>query len=288
MRQFFLETGTGERLSLQSKSLFFYLPTGLGFSENRTLSQIEYGFWTEQNKLFGARNILGTMVFTNEEQDPYVSYEQFVNFIESAESLKLVYVPYTGRELYSDVKFNGIELSEKDVNGLLQCETQFVALSPYYEKNPLNFYFSTNDITTPFVFPFTYPFQYVDGNFGGGQTFTVDGHFDAAFELKIYGAASNISFYCTDLKGNEIGRLELPDVSIEDGEYILYSTKPNQDGIWLVSNGTKEDLVPYLDINLQNFFLLPKNKTINAYLKLTAGAGTEKTHVLSVFEYFKG
>lgn len=289
LRRFYLEDNTGRRLSLQDNKRFMWEPSGLGYAEDIGFAQVEYGFFSESSRDYAQPSVSGTMVFMPDVQEPYQTYQEFVDWVNGAEGLQLVYVPYGTRELYVDVIVTGLELSEKELTGVLECPVTFTGTSPYHKKNPLTFLFRTEESINPMKFTFKFPFKFSDSGAGDAQVFTPQGHFPAAMELYINGPCSNIYFKVEDnATGALIGALDLSGVSVAAGDYIYYSSRPNADGVWKVSGNTRTDLVESLNENVANFFTLPVGKEVRATLTADTTAGTELTHILHVHEYFKG
>lgn len=289
LRKFYLEDNTGRRLSLQDNKRFMWEPSGLGYAEDIGFAQVEYGFFSESSRDYAQPSISGTMVFRPDVQEPYQTYQEFVDWVNGADGLQLVYVPYGARELYVDVVVTGLELSEKELTGILECPITLTGTSPYHKKNPLTFLFRTQESANPMKFTFKFPFQFSDSGAVDTQVFTPTGHFPAAMELTVNGPVSNIYFKCEDAAtGEVIGVLDLSGVSVAAGDHIYYSSRPNADGVWKVSGNIRTDLVESLNENVANFFTLPAGKSIRATLTADTAAGTEVTHALQVHEYFKG
>lgn len=286
-----MENSVGERLDLQSDTVFLSEPSGLGIGEDRGYTEIEYGFFAATELEYEQLNINGTLVFKRgaTKQEPYVSYQNFVQWVQSANNLKLVYQPYSTRELYLDVYMDTLELSEKEEIGWLECPVVFAATSPWHKRNPISLLFTTDVSSSPMRFTFAFPFQFSASGAGDTQVFTPGGHFPAALELAINGPASNIYFSCEDANTGEIiGALDLTGVSVAAGDKIYYSSQPNADGIWLISGNTRTDIIDRLNVNDNNFILIPVGKECRATLVAETSEGAEITHLMAVHEYYKG
>lgn len=290
--EFYLENGdTGERLPLQPNDDATYEPENFGFAENRSYVEVEYGFFGESSRGFEQPSLSGVILFWDrEDEQQYKSYREFVNWVQAASDLQIVYIPYTGsEELYMDVKLDQLGIPNPVLYGPLECPVTFTGTSPYHKKNPLTFLFKTEESINPMRFTFSFPFQFSDSGAGDEQVFTPTGHFPAAMELYINGPCSNIYFKVEDnATGALIGALDLSGVSVAAGDHIYYSSRPNADGVWKVSGNTRTDLVEFLNENVANFFTLPVGKEVRATLTADTAEGTELTHILHVHEYFKG
>lgn len=288
-RNFYLINSTGQVMPLWDEHRFFYEPSGLGFGESAGYQQVEYGFFARSEaRAWSQPQLGGTLVFKRGGQDPYYTYQQFVDWVQQSTDLQLVYVPYGGRELYMDVELASLELSEKTETGVLECPIQFIGTSPYHRKNPLTFLLSTEGAENPMAFSFTFPFAFSSSSAGGTITFTPSGHFPAALELTLCGPLSGPYFRCENpYTGQVYGALDLSGVSLAEGDQIYYSSRPNADGVWKISGNTRTDLVEFLNTNLENFFTIPVGQPCRAILQ-TETAEPDAVHTLHVHEYFKG
>lgn len=290
--EFYLENGdTGERLPLQPKDNATYEPENLGFAENRSYSEVEYGFFGITQHSFTQPSLNGLILFwDDDERQQYKAYREFVDWVQKVNNLQIVYIPYSdSEELYMDVMLDELGIPNPILYGPLECPITLTGTSPYHKKNPLTFLFRTQESANPMKFTFKFPFQFSDSGARDAQVFTPTGHFPAAMELTVNGPVSNIYFKCEDaVTGEVIGVLDLSGVSVAAGDHIYYSSRPNADGVWKVSGNTRTDLVESLNENVANFFTLPAGKSVRATLTADTAAGTEVTHALQVHEYFKG
>ena len=264
--EFYLENGdTGERLPLQPKDNATYEPENLGFAENRSYSEVEYGFFGVTQHSFTQPSLNGLILFwDNDEGQQYKAYREFVEWVQKVNNLQIVYIPYSGsEELYMDVMLDELGIPNPILYGPLECPITLTGTSPYHKKNPLTFLFRTQESANPMKFTLKFPFQFSDSGAGDTQVFTPTGHFPAAMELTVNGPASNIYFKCEDAAtGEVIGVLDLSGVSVAAGDHIYYSSRPNADGVWKVSGNIRTDLVESLNENVANFFTLPAGKSV--------------------------
>ena len=290
MRKFWLENAVGERMAFQYAAQFLWEPQGLGVDENASNYEVSYGFFAQAAQEYGQPNISGTVVFFRDYGEPYANYSKLVQWMESAGELHLVYSPYNGREMYMDVALKSIELSEKTMYGGLECPITLLGLSPYYNQNPKVYTFAGAETENAMKFTFQFPFRFALSSAAGEQVFTVSGNFDAALEMEMNGPLSSPVLTVTDANtGAEYGELDLSGTSISAGQQIVYSSRPNHMGVWIVSQGTETSIEGDLDISKNNFITIPAGATCRAQFSATIPPGTaEVQQVLRVFEYFKG
>ena len=109
MRKFFLENEYGVRLNLNSPEVgFLTSPSGLGYSMSANYVNIGNSYLNSYMNTNQAE-IKGTLVFGG--RSPYENYEKYVDFVNSAQKLRIVYVPLTG-EYFRDVDMVSIDKGE--------------------------------------------------------------------------------------------------------------------------------------------------------------------------------
>ena len=108
MRKFWLENETGEQLSLQSDSIFFCYPEGLGWNSDAEFGTPNNGFFVATQYQTEQPNILGTLLFRGEA---YQNYESFLAWVNHARKLNMIYSPYDGKILSAEVVLEYIEKS---------------------------------------------------------------------------------------------------------------------------------------------------------------------------------
>lgn len=111
VREFYIENETGQRFSMMNieEGCFLSSPTGLGYSYDIQYSQIGNDFLQNIRKLTQGQ-IGGELIFKK-----YDNYKKLVDFIESANFLKLVYkIPFENgfTEFFKDIDISNIDKSE--------------------------------------------------------------------------------------------------------------------------------------------------------------------------------
>lgn len=112
VRQFYIENEMGQRFSMMDieKGCFLNSPTGLGYGYNIEYSQIGDEFIQNVRNIQQGQ-IGGELIFKN-----YDNYKKLIDFIESAEFLKLVYkVPFENgfTEYFKDIDISTVDKTEK-------------------------------------------------------------------------------------------------------------------------------------------------------------------------------
>ena len=141
-------------------------------------------------------------------------------------------------------------------------------------------------------FSFKFPFMFTKNEAAEQKKFIVGGQFPAAMELWINGPVGAPVFTLTEEStGAQLGILNLSDVSIQKGESIYYSTRPENSGVWKISGGTQTSLVDLLNIQDNIFYMLPVGGKCIATLRATVlqqGQAAPIEHLLRVHFHYKG
>lgn len=112
VREFYIENQLGQRFSMMNieEGCFFSSPNGLGYGYDIQYSQIGDNFIQNIRRITQGQ-INGESIFKN-----YDNYKKFIDFVESANFLKLVYkVPFQNgfTEYFKDIDISTIEKGEK-------------------------------------------------------------------------------------------------------------------------------------------------------------------------------
>ena len=131
MRKFFLENEKGERYSLNNETgIFFDSPTGLGQTMSVVSADIHKGFFKDiSGDTEPQSSIAGDLVFT---KNAYAVYRTFVNWINRAKELYLIYSP-DGTEYRRKVIIDYIQKTQLDSLRWLRCPVSFQCLTPFYK-----------------------------------------------------------------------------------------------------------------------------------------------------------
>lgn len=137
MRTFTLVNGKLQSCNITSQDMFFNNPKGLGFERTSSYRQVG-DRWVRVNRKRKQQSITGSVALIG--ADPYLSYFNFVQFIQS-EPLTLLYTPNdqakptspSGMTYRMSVDVSKIEKTEMEKEGYLDCNITFVPKTPWYE-----------------------------------------------------------------------------------------------------------------------------------------------------------
>lgn len=257
IRNFYFENEIGQRIDCQKidGNLFFYNVSGLGYEEEIEYEQVDDNFIVNKKKM-KQNQIYGDLEFYEMTYDEYCN---FVDFILSASSLKLVYVPKKTirTEYYRDIDLFKIDKSEEDDYNTLICPIFMNATSLWYEAKEVVYAIDTVDNEMRWDFEWDAIFTaYDDRNI----TFKNKGHVEAPFKLELDGEIINPII--TILEDNkEVKKLNLTGLTINAGEKFVYDTKGPFQSIYKLSQGEKINLFNFLNPNFINFYKLRKGES---------------------------
>lgn len=282
VREFSLLNEANQKFSLMDMKNYCLLtePSGLGMSFNTDYAQLGNVFVTnfrkiEQGKIAGIANFLN-----------YDNYKKLVDFIEKAQSLKILYtIPYKSglKSFYRDVAVLDLGKTELgNETGILSESITFDCLSLWYE--PKQIIYTMEQGTQEIIWDFEWDSRWIGFNTSNIE-FTNEGHIPASIQLDINGEVVNptLDLY---VEGELVQTINITN-QISEGQVFKYSSKENDFYIKKkLANGTEQDLfnLDAINFNQDLIIRLPQNKTSS--LKITA-TGDIPSAILTIFVYYK-
>lgn len=284
IRNFYFEDEKGRRIDCQkiNGNLFLFDVKGLGYEEEITYEQVGASF-VEKNRKIKQNVIEGTLEFYDMSYNEYID---FVNFINGAQKLCLIYVPKTKEriEYYRDIDFAKIEKTEEDDFNVLSCPISLNCKSLWYKKKKMikKVEASENEMRWDFEWDAFFMDYY-----SRSVEIINDGHVESPIEILIEGPVLNPKIELF-VEGETFQTVTL-NTNIKENELLLYGTGFNNFYITKQNeNGENEDL-RNLDV-LVNFeeedevIRLPRNQ--NCQIRLTADNDIIYAEV-SIFIFYK-
>lgn len=265
IRNFYFENEIGQRIDCQKidGNLFLYNVTGLGFEKETEYVQICNTF--VKNKENIKQNIIeGELEFYNMTYDEYTN---FIDFVLSSKSLKLIYVPKTSqrKEFYRDIDIVKIDKNEEDDYNVLISPITIYCKSLWYKQDVAIYTIKAQDDEIRWDFRWDSRFTDYDSR---NLTYINKGHVEAPVLIEMSGHLVNpkIELY---IEG-ELYQTVAFNVEIAEYEKLLYGTKENEFYIRKQNtDGTIEDLydLDFIDFYNDNVIRLPLNKSCEIRLK---------------------
>lgn len=263
IRKFLLKNEKGQQFRLDSlkDGCFFTSPKNFGYSYKIDFIQLGNTF-IENEKVLEQKNPSGTLYFKS-----YDKVEEFIDYVESSERLKLLYtIPLENKEkiYYKDIITVNFEKTEK--NGKwLECPIEFAGKSLWYEEVVSIYNMSAKTDELRWNFKWDSKFTSYDIR---RLEYINKGHVEAPIVVEINGPVKNpkIELYVE----GELYQTVALNIEINEYEKLLYSTK--EDDFYISkqnTDGTIEDLfdLDYINPENDNIIRLPKNKSCELRLK---------------------
>lgn len=262
IRNFYFENEKGSRVDCQKidGGLFLYDPSGLGYEEENQYEFVGNTFIKNSSKM--KQNIIeGNLEFDNVSYD---EYKNFIDFIFTSESLKIIYVPKLSvrTEYYRDIDFTKIEKFDEDDFNILTSPIALHCKTLWYEENEAIYTVTKKDREIRWNFRWNSRFTSYNSR---TITYNNKGHIEAPITIEMDGYLINPCISVYDNYNELLYQLKL-DITLEEYEKLLYSSKDNDFYIYRQkTDGSLESLftLDYIDITNINIFRLPKRSKYN-------------------------
>lgn len=283
IRGFRLLNEKGQQFSMMDIHNYCLLtePNGLGTSYEAEYESLGYSFIQNIRKMEQGQ-ITGIVNFLD-----YDNYRKFINYIETAESLRIAYkVPYKSgiREYFKDIEINSLTKSEIQKNGIISENITIDCLSLWYEEVDLTYNIVKSEVENLIRWDFRWDSRF-DGTADSEINIVNPGHVEAPIVVEINGRVIN-PYIKLSIDGEEYQRVTF-NVEIAEYEKLLYGTKEN-DFYILKQNadGTKESLfnLDVIDFENDNVIRIPRNRSC----KLQIYAENEISDIkATIYIYYK-
>lgn len=275
MRKFYLSNENGERIDLQDIRDGAYLtePSGLGFDNGLSYIKIGNSFQQESKELRQGF-ITGSITMNG-----YEAYQDFINFIEKSESLRLIYAPLD-TEYYRDVDFDSITKTERSGHWI-KCGVKFNCKSLYYTEDNKEFIVTVSE--SDCVFPFRFGSRF-KGSSPMLLNYFNDGHTDGEILVEMFGFITRpeLKLYVNDVLKSKM----VFNITINEGQKLLYSAKNGNNYVKIEDvDGTQRNVSKCLSLESENFFKIPKGIST---LILSSGSGIKNRNIIRVLTSYKG
>lgn len=281
MRKFYLENEYAQRYALhQPGKVFFGNISGLGASSDARYIPVGDAFLRDYMKV-AQQPVVGTLYFLR-GQNQYASLREFVDFVYSAKSLKLIYVPGTGEDIeYArDIDTTAIAKGEIDADKVLRAPVEFKCKTLYYNARQTTFVVETSEGER--IYNYQYPTRYNDYAHRT-MAFNNTGHVEAPIEAEIYGFSQSPRIEILQ-NGVVVKRVEFP-VQVNAGEKLLYSSKDGDLYAYIEDgNGNQTNVSGSLNLDNDNFFKLPIGQ---CEIRVSSSFGVINKVIIRTYKMYK-
>lgn len=275
MRKFYIENEKNERFSLWGNNVYMVEPSGLGVKHEASYIRIGNSFLRGKRKI-SQSEIGGKIEFLDPNANK--KFNEFYSFCAAASELFLIYDAGDGKEYIRDIDISEVGKTEK-TGATLPISVNFICKSLYYTQNNNRFVFEATENEKRY--DYRYDYQY--GDYGTYEAnIHNNGHTEAPFDCVIYGHCINPNIKI--LKGNEtIYEVNFP-ITIEEGEYIRYSSRDGALEATFVSKAGEINLMNILDIEKDNFFKIPVGNYKIAFTSESEISNVVTANIYKIYE----
>lgn len=251
----------------------FTNPSGFGIEYDN--KYLEVGdIWVPNSSKLRQPTPSGNIVFTKNQ---YPVFQQFINFLNAAKQLVLVYQPAgLEKEYFAEIDLVSIQKGGYSKGKFFSVPVKFSCKSLFYTEEKFEYHIerASNEIR----WDFNFPTKFNDANYIY-FVFDNDGHVEAPFMLSFIGYCLNPEIQALQ-NGVQIHALKF-NVELQTSDRLTISTF--DDDLFVEVNG--ESRLDVLDFTKENFFKLPKGST-EIFFKSEAGRMNDIT--MSLEKYYKG
>lgn len=211
---------------------------------------------------------LDTVTFT---RSPYETYQQFVNWLNAAQTLTLIYSPMNGREFCRDVGVRLVQKGELNAVGWLECAFSLVCHTPCYLPTPTTVSLENSGMDESKRYDYSYSETFRYGNDSSSFlscSIAGAGHIPGALELTYSGAIVNPRFRLTgNTSGKTYGICSVEAVFTATDRLKLSTLYNNSFIKKTTADGEETDLLDVLDISTNPFFKIPVDEPCTIYIE---------------------
>lgn len=272
--KFYIMNEKAVRWSLNSPEQgVFTDPSGFGIDNENDYLKVG-DVWLPNSSELKQPTPSGNIVFTKNQ---YPVFQQFINFLNAAKQLVLVYQPAgIEKEYFAEIDLVSIQKGGYSKSKVFSVPVKFICKSLFYTEE--QFYYQIKKADREIRWDFTWETKFNDANYVY-FVFNNDGHVAAPFVLSFIGYCLNPEMQVLQ-DGVQLYSVKF-DVELQANDRLTLSSF--DDDLYIEVNG--ESRMDILDFTNENFFKLPKGTT-EIYFRSEAGRMNDIT--MSLEKYYKG
>ena len=272
--KFFVMNEKAARWSLNNfEGGVFTEPSGFGIDyENNYLKVGD--LWQLNSSELKQPTPSGSIVFPKNQ---YSVYQQFINFLNAAEQLILVYQPAgIEKEYFAEIDLVNIQKGGYRKGNIFSVPVKFICKSLFYTEE--QFEYHIEKAAREVRWNFRWETQFNDHN-NVYFTFDNDGHVQSPFVMSFTGYCVNPVLTVIQ-NGKQLHQVQF-NLTLQANERLTYSTF--DDDLYIEVDGV--DKKDCLDFTKENFFKLPKG---SSEIFFKASAGKMNNITMNLEKYYKG
>lgn len=288
IRKLFFQNAKGQRWGLNGdRGVYVSNLSGFGETLTPSFADLGRGFFSAVSDEAEPQTPLAfTMTFT---RNPYEAYQQLVNWLASAGTITIAYIPVGSQEFCRDVTISFLQKGELNEVGWLEVPCSFLPTTPWYLPTPtvLEFSGSGLDESKRYTYSYTEDLRYGEDSTASISTVIAGaGHVPGALDLSFYGAIVNPRIRLTgDISGKTFGICSI-DAVFDEFDLLQFSTNPRESYVKKIApGGIETDLLDALDLSTEPFFRIPVDEPCT--LTIEADSSFTGTVNLLIYYYYR-
>lgn len=288
MRKFYFQNSSGERIALNGENrLHLTDPTGLGLTLTPSFADLKRGFFRGiSDDAEPQTSFNGTLTFTG--ASPYDDYRNFVDWLQQAGQLYLIYKPTTNTEYMRQIELS--YLSKGELNSLrwLVVPAAFFYVTPWYRPTATELEL-INIEGNAIVYPFRYTPELIYGDDSASSLSTViapAGHTPGAIVLSYYGEILNPRVRLVgNISGKTYGLCSVTANLAASDRFELSTLYRDSYVRHISAAGNVTDLLDSVSLASEPFFHFPVDEP--STLSMEADAVFTGNAALTLYYYFR-
>lgn len=288
IRKLYFQNSANQRFGLNGENgVYATALSGFGFSLSSAFAGLGGGFYP---KVKDSDDLQGALAFSVVlTRNPYLKHQEFVDWLNSAGTLTIVYNPTGDQEYCRDVTVRFVEKGELNKVGWLELLCSFSCITPWYLPVPAQLQISGSAADAGKRYDYTYAEQLrygPDSDAYMSAALAGTGHVPGALQVVLRGAITNPKLKLVGNRtGKVIGICSLP-VTLSSTDRLEYSSQYEDSYVRKVSaDGTVTDMLDVSDLSLTPFFRVPVSEP--STLSVEADEEFSGAAELKVYYYFR-
>ncbi|CDA90612.1 putative phage protein [Firmicutes bacterium CAG:238] len=250
----------------------FISPEGFGVAYSSDYLSVG-NIWTADRRKLEQPTPSGKIIFPLK---PYKAFNDFINFINTATGLVLVYQPAgIDKEYFADIDIVSVKKGGYNCSKF-EVPVQFICKSLFYTSEKFEYHVERTNKEIRWDFRWETKFNEQNSVF---FSFHNDGHAEAPFVLSFTGYCLNPAI--TVVQAGKLLHKSIYSVELQANERLEISTFDGD--LYIQKNGS--DAKSCLDFTQENFFKLP---TGDSEIYFSCEAGIMNNVLLNLEKYYKG
>lgn len=288
IRKLYLQNAAGERYGLNGEQgTYASLLAGFGFTLSPIFADLSRGFWVPVSDESEPQNAIPfTVTFT---RNPYDAYMAWVDWINAAGTVTIVYNPTGKHEFCRDVAINTIQKGELNAVGWLEVPCSFYCITPWYSPTPTSLILDAAAAGNNKRYDYRYTSELKYGSDSAAafsRTIAGAGHIPGALDLEYHGGITNPRIRLTgNQSGKTYGICSVAAVLLPTDTLKISTRYENSYVRKISAAGEETDLLDVLDLSTEPFFHIPVDESCT--ISIEADAAFSGVADMLIYYYYR-